>query len=163
MKKLLLALAMSAMTLNAYSGDVIVWNDETLTLHIPSINNQDGTQIFSSAKLIQRENGLFELTGLVPYVLPEENCSVDNGSSTPVGTEAFTNSTSSSLYVGDIYQTEKGILIEITGTTSSSVGCSICGSQGFSLAPDVLPEPSYGTKGSYYYMYEGDIAYADLL
>ena len=143
MKKLLLALVISAMTLNAYSGDVIVWNNETLTLHIPSINNQEGTQILSSAKLIQRENGLFELTGLVPNEPPVENCP----GGTPAGVKAFTvhNNTGhyANFYVGDVFETESRQLVIITGMIDSGTGHYDM-SYSFALAPNALPEPEYG-------------------
>ena len=86
----------------------------------------------------------------------------------PAGVEAFTVE-ESSFFNGDVYTTTDGRLIIITGTTSSGVGSIITTDRVFRLAPASLPAPDSsswgesGTKGKYYFLYHGDIAYADFL
>ncbi len=70
MKGLLLVLLL-VVSGSVYADSSIVWNYEERTLNIPSIINPQGDQLYSSAKLIKRPDGLFELTDLQEYKAPE--------------------------------------------------------------------------------------------
>ena len=97
------------------------------------------------------------------YVIPvtKEVC---NG--VPAGVEAFglnlEGSSYDFLYVGDLWMTNEGYFIQITGS-SVSVSLIFYSDDKFSLSPELLPEPSYGLKGDYYFLNSGDIIYANYL
>lgn len=156
MKKLLLVLAVSILSINAYSGDIIVWNNEERTLYIPGIISPEGVQIYTSAKLIKREDGLFELTDRVPYIAPEDNCFV-NALSFSVDIVA--------LHMDDVIKDSDNNLYIVVGTTSSSV-ISDRPEYTFDFEPafDELPEPSHsGVKGEFFAVAGGDTVYIDRL
>ena len=101
------------------------------------------------------------------YVIPvvKEVCA-----GTPTGIESFSVVFPRHIFLDDIYQTEAGDLIIITGisytgtyyidrgqyaTTTTPQSCY--------LAPDALPEPAQGIRGAYYCLFDGEVAYADNL
>ena len=90
-----------------------------------------------------------------------------------VGAKAFVlsdNSVNGYVGVDEIFSTTSGRLVQITGIT----GCSdtTCRFQGrarydrgasFRVAPTALPAPNSGSKGVFYYLADGGIAYAKYL
>lgn len=96
-------------------------------------------------------------------VITKEVC---NG--TPVGSNAFALSEDRPLmYVGDVFTTTKGYLIQITGIHNgdwSGYRYRVRYDEGsFRIAPATLPQPDEGAKGPYYYLNNGGIAYARYL
>ena len=81
----------------------------------------------------------------------------------PVGAKAFV------LDIGDVPETVIGIgdvLVTTTGKLILITGGGVWYSRGenFLVAPNSLPEPGYGgVKGPYYYLHNGNIAYAKYL
>ncbi len=97
------------------------------------------------------------------YVIPvvQNSCS-----GTPAGSEAFSlniSNSSKSLYLGDVYTTETGLLVEIIGKNSNYAAVGYNAGDKFLVAPDILPEPSDGQKGDFYYLSNGHFVFAKLL
>ena len=87
------------------------------------------------------------------------NKEVCNG--VPVGNETFTAELPYDIRlvsVGQIYQTNTGYVIIITGTTKNI--CCAETSDHFYLTHDEFPDPLYGVKGKYYSTYDGEVVYA---
>lgn len=96
------------------------------------------------------------------YVIPViKNVEVCNGE--PIGQNSFVLDVEGgpSLRVKDVYSTDKGFLIQITGVDGTYVGASrysynwYSSGGNFRKAPSSLPAPNYGSKGPYYYLSSG--------
>jgi len=94
----------------------------------------------------------------VGRVVTKEVC---NG--VPVGNEVFTAMCGLYIVTGNVYKTNTGFWVIITGTTSQKENIQYTNYLTFTLAPAALPAPAYGTKGQYFATLDGVVIYANYL
>ena len=100
------------------------------------------------------------------YVIPTGkvktiNQEVCNG--TPVGDALFTIVAAGRFYLGDVYSTPNGFVIEIVGRSEGDGFYPGAGTISFNRTPKIFPSPPEGIKGEIYGLISGRVFHARIL
>jgi hypothetical protein len=69
-----------------------------------------------------------------------------------------------SINIGDIYQTSTEKLVKIVGATREKFDTILLESKPtLRVSPNQLPAPKYGVKGSFYFLFGGEVCFASYL
>ena len=103
---------------------------------------------------------------VIPFPVPtDEVVEVEVCNGAPIGNVVFTIAEPGTyVYPADVYPTTNGYLVEITGTVNNHRVRADGNNIDFRVSPNTLPPPTdYGVKGPYYFLDDGNIAYARFL